>query len=485
MKKYKLMLAAPPKLQDLGADIEKISQLAEEEVYIQVTERCSDVEQLNEWIANQEKEELDFLLLFNLVEDRINQEQGSLEILEALRTIRFSNHSKMIVILAQKHESNILWLNFINELMKLNIQNFYFADEFTTEDLKFWLEQEKTLSENQKYIKVGSDNSIKEQELERKQKEIQEEKKQLQEKELELEQIKLRMQQMQEQIKVAEKVKEKEKEEEQFLPKQEHPVSQEAQEQLTVLQQKWEEERQELLQQSQQEKEELLQKSRAEKEKLLKQMQDRRKEEEKTEEPRESRLPPFMGGIFIGFMNVSHGAGATMTAVQLANWLSAFGKTAVIAFDGQEDLLYAEKKSKVDYIVPSIGRKKEELVKALQMGYSFILLDFGTLLDISPTGQINSSYLVDRQEDVQEFLRCQYKIVFSFTENWHIGKLQYFQKNESLFDLEHFIFALSGERTPELKQFRYQTCSRNSNDLTEQLSDLLGLQNSDKKRRGK
>lgn len=487
MKKYKLMLAAPPKLQDLGADIEKISQLAEEEVYIQVVERCSDIEQLNEWISGQEKEELDFLLLFNLVEDRINQEQGSLEILEALRTIRFSTHSKIIIILAQKHESSAIWLNFVNELMKLDIQNFYFTDEFTTEDLKFWLEQKKTLSDNQKYIRVGNDSSAKEQELEKHQKEIQEEKKQLQEKELELEQLKLQMQQLQEQIEEAKKEKEKE----QPLIMQGNPEPQEAQAQeqtqaeINALQQKWEEERQKILQQSRQEKEELLQKSRAEKEQLLKEMQDQKEEKQKTEEPKESRLPPFMGGIFIGVMNLSHGAGSTMTAVKIADYLAVFGKTAVIVFDGKEDLLYADKKLKVDYIIPSIGRKKEELVKALRQGYSFVLLDFGKLLDISPSGQINSSYLVDRKEDVEEFLRCQYKIVFSFTESWHIGKLQYFQKNENLFDLEHFLFVLSGENSSELKQFRHQICSRNSDDLIKTLGSQMGLQIEQKKRRGK
>lgn len=480
MKKYKLMLAAPPKLQDLAKDIEKISQLAEEEVYIQVTERCSDIEQLKEWISEPEKEEINFLLLFNLVEDRINQEQGSLEILEALRTIRFSTHSKTIMILAKKHESSAIWLNFVNELMKLNVQNFYFADEFTTEDLKFWLEQEKTLSDNQKYIRVGNDSSAKEQELEKKQKEIQEEKKQLQEKEKELEQIKL---QMQEQIKEAEREKEKE----QPLIQQENSEPQEAQApeqtqaEINALQQKWEEERQELLQQSQQEKEELLQKTQKEKELLLRRMQ----EAEQKGEPKESRLPPFMGGNSIGLMNLSHGAGSTTTAIKLANWLSVFGKTAVIAFDGKEDLLYADKKSKIDYIVPSIGRKKEELVKALQMGYSFILLDFGNLLDISPSGQINSSYLVDRQEDVQEFLRCQYKIVLSFSANWHIGKLQYFQQNNSLFDLEHFAFGLSGENRAEIRSLKSQMYNRDSDDLIKTLGSQMGLQIEQKKRRGK
>ncbi|KXG73997.1 P-loop NTPase family protein [Thermotalea metallivorans] len=73
-------------------------------------------------------------------------------LLQNLKTAKFSLDSKFIMILSAEKEKQI---DFLNELIKLNIQNFHFPQngQFDIDDLKKWLlDIDKKLKDNEKYL---------------------------------------------------------------------------------------------------------------------------------------------------------------------------------------------------------------------------------------------------------------------------------------------------------------------------------------------
>lgn len=205
------------------------------------------------------------------------------------------------------------------------------------------------------------------------------------------------------------------------------------------------------------------------------------------EKPNSNALK-MKGNITIGVFNVSSGAGSTSACINIAESFAKDGyRCAVIAFDGKPDLRY-KKRGRADYIVPfSVpGDKKIRLLEAIKRDYQFIILDFGNLFNISPIGQIETGRLADRAEDIEEFLRCQYKIGVGFSDEWHIGKLNYFIDNDVFENTNTCIFSIEGiEGSKTIDKIDLNICERNSNVLIDVLYEWIGLRRQEKVEKAK
>ncbi|MDD4566038.1 MAG: hypothetical protein PHE79_11265 [Eubacteriales bacterium] len=149
MERYSLLIAAPPKLKGLGKEIEKIKKFQDRGIFIEVNE-CSDLKTLFDLI-NQGIEPDFFLLFESITENRSNLEKAHTELLESLKKIKFSRTSKIILILQIEKEEGLR--QFVNELIKLDIQDFHFISDFNTDDVIRWmLIEKKELKDNLLYI---------------------------------------------------------------------------------------------------------------------------------------------------------------------------------------------------------------------------------------------------------------------------------------------------------------------------------------------
>lgn len=136
------------------------------------------------------------------------------------------------------------------------------------------------------------------------------------------------------------------------------------------------------------------------------------------------------GTYILGIFNLSRGAGATRTAVDIAEHLAGSGyKAAVVALDGRSDLKY--QKGKAEYLVPEEDNG-DTLVHFLAGNgrHEFIILDFGNLFDLSPSGKLQSYNLTDNRGKIGEFMRCNLHIGMGFTAEWHVNKIKYFTEHD-------------------------------------------------------
>ncbi|MDD4049291.1 MAG: hypothetical protein PHI90_10870 [Clostridia bacterium] len=160
MERYTLTLVAPMKLKGLKAEIESINNYCGKQVFLKVEQEINDLNQLENYISSTIKS--NFLIVFeSLIESRVNLEKAQEELLEKLRKIRFSKvDSKIIVILQSEKENESL---FINELIKLDIQDFFFVNNFSRDDIAGWLFNEsRTLKDNLKYLSTNMNKPQKE-----------------------------------------------------------------------------------------------------------------------------------------------------------------------------------------------------------------------------------------------------------------------------------------------------------------------------------
>lgn len=143
--------------------------------------------------------------------------------------------------------------------------------------------------------------------------------------------------------------------------------------------------------------------------------------------------------ISIGVFNLSQGAGATTAAVDVAEAISNEGyRVALIAYDGKRDLDYA-KSTRATYIVPESNEyKRDVLVEARMRDFQFIIIDFGTPISLSPDGMVISA----NNADLQELIRCRYKICLCFGNSWNIGKVNYFLNNPDIENNASYILAI-------------------------------------------
>ncbi|WP_324825081.1 hypothetical protein [Sinanaerobacter sp. ZZT-01] len=193
----------------------------------------------------------------------------------------------------------------------------------------------------------------------------------------------------------------------------------------------------------------------------------------------------LIGAVTIGIFNLAHGAGATTSAVTIAEELQSQGfEVVVISMDDKTDLHYLDKKKKkATYIIPQLADKKIEVLAAYKSGCQFILLDFGNLFELSPTGQRKTERLADKEYEIEEFFRCNYKIAVGFSDEWNVGKLNYFINNPVFDDLETFIFLIRGLTDRIAKQYNLNFCSSTDTAL-EILLMWLGIEQNREKVKG-
>ncbi|HWQ77862.1 MAG TPA: hypothetical protein VN381_03555 [Anaerovoracaceae bacterium] len=172
--------------------------------------------------------------------------------------------------------------------------------------------------------------------------------------------------------------------------------------------------------------------------------------------------------ISIGVFSLSHGAGATTAAVDIAEAISEEGyRVAVVSYDGKKDLEYV-RNSRVTYIIPENKEyKRDVLIETEMREYQFIIIDFGMPVELSPAGSVIHA----DSEDLQELIRCQYKICLSFSNSWNIGKASYFLNNPDVQNNESYILAMpdANLRKRGLERLNVSLCDRNSGQIIDKL----------------
>lgn len=151
MNIHSLLILSPPKLKGLAKDIALITKFKDESLFMNVHE-CHNLDDFIEEIKS--KDAPDFILVFESIHAcRLEKEKARTETLQVLKDIKFQLNSKIVVIISNSKESETHCMPFINELIKLNIHDFYFEDKISSSDIveKLFLPS-KTLKDNQKYI---------------------------------------------------------------------------------------------------------------------------------------------------------------------------------------------------------------------------------------------------------------------------------------------------------------------------------------------
>lgn len=143
----------------------------------------------------------------------------------------------------------------------------------------------------------------------------------------------------------------------------------------------------------------------------------------------------FKGKIFIGVFDICSGAGATTTAITMAENLATSGcKVICVELSGKSDFKYIDpRKCKAEYFIPDQAERNSNFEYLYRnTGYQFIIFDFGKVYDISSDGELLG---IDVKKNMLgELLRCNYKIAVTFSDVWHEDKLRYFTDNNEFRD---------------------------------------------------
>ena len=174
--------------------------------------------------------------------------------------------------------------------------------------------------------------------------------------------------------------------------------------------------------------------------------------------------------ITVGVMGITHGAGVTNMVVNIANYISLSEECSVKAvdFSGTGSLRFA-KGRKVTYIVHS-----DVDIPRLKKNNRAIIYDFGTPYNISAKGKYISGFLTDEQ--LKLFQQCDLKILMSFSDIWHLGKIKYFLSNKQwkkkLDNSYLFLFDTVDERF-RTKYSKLNIYGRNDIEIQKKISHLL------------
>lgn len=160
MKKHNIHLVASNRLNNVKSILGEINEYEGQKVEVSVSKWNYSFLALNYFLTNEMTEEPDILLIFDNAEfSRIDGATGKnigyRKMLDAIRSAKVNLiKSRIVVILSTDKEED---RGLISELMKLDIQNFYFADSdnLNKDEIKKWLfGHEKTLEDNKKYLEV-------------------------------------------------------------------------------------------------------------------------------------------------------------------------------------------------------------------------------------------------------------------------------------------------------------------------------------------
>ena len=174
--------------------------------------------------------------------------------------------------------------------------------------------------------------------------------------------------------------------------------------------------------------------------------------------------------ITIGVMGITHGTGVTNMVVNIANYISLSEECSVKAVDysGTGNLRFA-KGRKVTYIVHS-----DIDIPKIKKSSRAIICDFGTPYNISAKGKLLNRSLSD--ELLKLFQECDLKILMSFSDIWHLGKLKFFlcsrQWKKKLDKSYLFLFDTVDDRFKR-KHSKLNIYNRNDREIQKRISHLL------------
>lgn len=162
MVHYNIHIVASKALEPLKEYIDSIKEYNGGEISAKVSGWDYSYTSFAYWSGTEkQKQEPDIILLFDnadfsKIDLKSGKNVGYANMLDNLKTAKLNlGNAKFVMILSKDKEEN---LDLINEFIKLNILNLYFVNrEFRIEEVKEWLfSAEKTLKDNEKYIKTGS-----------------------------------------------------------------------------------------------------------------------------------------------------------------------------------------------------------------------------------------------------------------------------------------------------------------------------------------
>lgn len=158
MKKYNIHLVSSNRLSNFKDLLEEINNYEGQKVEVSVSKWNYSFLALNYFLTNEMTEEPDIMLIFDNAEfSRIDGATGKnigyRKMLDAIRSAKVNlQKSRIVVILSPDKEED---KGLISEMIKLDIQNFYFADSDKLDmgEIKKWLfGHEKSLEDNKKYL---------------------------------------------------------------------------------------------------------------------------------------------------------------------------------------------------------------------------------------------------------------------------------------------------------------------------------------------
>jgi len=160
MQTINLHIAAPEELESLRNALEKVTEYKGQELKINVEAWDYTLSSLRHWSVSisEVEQQPDIILIFDAASykrvDSVTDESLLYkDFIENIKDIRLNTQSKIVIVLSEDKEEN---LELLNELLKLNVNNFFFAKEkFTIQNILEWLHSERTLNDNAHYLLTG------------------------------------------------------------------------------------------------------------------------------------------------------------------------------------------------------------------------------------------------------------------------------------------------------------------------------------------
>lgn len=151
---------APESYENLKNALEKTTEYGGQPLTVSITNWDYSLNSLSYWAADKKTDkEPDVILVFDAasfkrIDSKTDETLIYKDFIENLKIVQLSVQSKIVLILSKEKEEN---LELLNELIKLNIQNFFFAkDKFYIQEVFGWLFTNKSLKDNEQYLITGS-----------------------------------------------------------------------------------------------------------------------------------------------------------------------------------------------------------------------------------------------------------------------------------------------------------------------------------------
>lgn len=197
---------------------------------------------------------------------------------------------------------------------------------------------------------------------------------------------------------------------------------------------------------------------------------DRNDESEQFEDSKyQESFSQFQGHYCIGIMSSTRGAGATMLAYNIANCFAVQDcRMAIVDYTGTESLSVVKIKG-VDYV------SEPQSLRQLRKKYNLVIIDFGTPYLIPPKGD---NFKMDEgypMLNMQEFVKCNIKIIMGLSSPWNIRKFTFFLENnqwKSISD-SSFVYLLDADAKRIKRRYpSFNICNRNDN-IVETIYEII------------